>query len=155
MNTSDKFKEITSYQSNSFQEWFRDMEFEDKSSKLYSKELERNMRSKEILNELKPTELTLGEVFNYLKDSVDKSTSMIFYVRDSSGVLCAVGVEWDDVGWFVVAYSTSHPFVWLAGYRVFSASPFENLESSPLDTLTLEKAIELVKKEGYKVIKEL
>ena len=62
MKIKDKFAEICSYQSFYFLEWFGDMKYEQKVSDLYSKRLERYMSDSEILSELKPTELTLGEV---------------------------------------------------------------------------------------------
>lgn len=45
---------------------------------------------------------------------------------------------------------------WCGGYRFLAVRNLETkkLGTGNLDTLTLEKAIELVKKEGYKVIKE-
>lgn len=46
----------------------------------------------------------------------------IFYVRDTSGVLRAVHVGWDDDGWGVGAYSVENAGEWFAGYRVFSAN---------------------------------
>lgn len=44
----------------------------------------------------------------------------IFYVRDISGVLRAVCVSWDGDGWRVGANSTSFPYGWGGGRRVFS-----------------------------------
>ena len=101
MKIKDKFAEICSYQSFYFIEWFGDMKYEQKVSDLYSKRLERYMSDSEILSELKPTELTLGEVFNYLENKANKDCSMIFYCRDKNGVLRAVGVHWRGAwrGW--------------------------------------------------------
>lgn len=47
MKTSKKFEEITSYQSSNFKEWFGDMKYEDKKSKLYSKVLGKYMSDTE------------------------------------------------------------------------------------------------------------
>lgn len=44
----------------------------------------------------------------------------IFYVRDTSGVLCAVSVWWRDVGWRVYTNSVRDPSGWGAEDRVFS-----------------------------------
>ena len=125
MKIKDKFAEICSYQSFYFIEWFGDMKYEQKVSDLYSKRLERYMSDSEILSELKPTELTLGEVFNYLENKANKDCSMIFYCRDKNGELRAVGVYWDDGGWGVYALSVEGPSRWAGGFRVFSRNPFD------------------------------
>ncbi len=44
----------------------------------------------------------------------------IFYVRDSKGVLWAVGVYWDGDGWGVDADSVEIPFEWFVGFLIFS-----------------------------------
>lgn len=46
----------------------------------------------------------------------------IFYVRDTLGVLRAVGVYWVVGGWSVDAYSVENASAWNAGRRVFSAN---------------------------------
>jgi len=155
MKTTEKFKEIASYQGNDFKEWFGDMEFEDNTSKLYSKKLERSMTDSEILAEFKPTELTLGEVFNYLK-TVNKKDWMLFYCKDSAGVLRTVGVGWRDDGWGVDAGSVEDPGRWGDGDQVFSRNSFETLDSvtlSPSDSLTIERAIQICKDAGLVVTK--
>lgn len=130
MKIKDKFKEIVNHQGITFVEWFGDMEYEDKVSELYSKGLEKSMLDDEILSELKPTELTLGEVFNYLKNKVDKSSRMIFYCRDKDSVLRAVGMCWGGGGWRVYAYSVGHPNWWPGGRQVFSRLPFDSVTES-------------------------
>lgn len=125
MKIKDKFKEITSYQGQNFQKLFGDMKYINKVSKLYSKVLEKSMLDSEILSEFKPTELTLGEVFNYLKNIKDNYTSMIFYCRDRDGILRAVFVFWNGVGWFVGADSVGDPLRWFGGNQVFSRNPFD------------------------------
>jgi hypothetical protein len=47
----------------------------------------------------------------------------IFYVRDVDGIMFAVRVFWDDLGWFVDAISVKHPNPWAVGDRVFSRNP--------------------------------
>jgi hypothetical protein len=44
----------------------------------------------------------------------------IFYIKDISGVLRAVGVDWTGDGWGASANFVENPCVWSAGYRVFS-----------------------------------
>lgn len=150
MTIKEKFSEITSYQSSDFVEWFGDMEYQDKQSKLYSKKLERNMLDKEILSEFNPTELNLGEVFNYLNTEAKKEDWMIFYCRDSAGVLCAVGVGWCDDGWRVRADSVERPSRWFDGYQVFSRNSFESQDKSLSPSVTLE-----LSKEEAEVLKKV
>lgn len=138
MTIKEKFSEITSYQSSNFMEWFGDMEYQDKQSKLYSKKLDRDMLDKEILSEFNPTELTLGEVYNYLNTEAKKEDYMIFYCRDNAGVLRAVGVDWSDGGWYVSAGSVGCPDRWRGGYQVFSRNFFDT-QNSPSVTLELSK----------------
>ena len=138
MKIKDKFVGICSYQSPSFIEWFGDMEYEEKVSKLYSKSLERNMSDNEILSKLKPTELTLGEVFDYLKNKADKKNSQfIFYCRNIAGMLRAVHVDWYDDGWYVYADSVEDPSGWDGGYQVFSRNPFDTTPVQPPSSETV------------------
>ena len=132
MTITKQFTKITSYMGNNFKELFGDMKYIPKKSKLYSKKLEKDMLDREILNEFKPTELTLGEVFNYLSEA-KKENWMIFYCKDNTGVLRAVDVSWDHGGWYVFAYSVGRPFRWLAGRQAFSRNSFDTL---PLNNLT-------------------
>lgn len=128
------------------------MEFEEDARPLYSKVLEKDMNGKEILEELKPTEVTLGRMFSYLSQA-DKQDYMIFYIRDESGLLRTVVVDWYGVGWDIFAYSVEDPDVCDVGNRVFSASPFENQTSSLSGSLTLEQAIGICVMNGYEVKK--
>ena len=73
-------------------------------------------------------ETTLTELHDLLKkqangeegDLLTNGYANIFYVKDTSGVLRAVDVHWDDAGWIVAANSVEHPGDWSVGYRVFS-----------------------------------
>lgn len=150
MKTKEKFKTISSYLGDNFKEWFGYMEFEDKKSKLYSKKLEKFMLDSEILSKFNPTELTIDEVFNYLKDDADKKDYMLFYCKDMLGVLRAVSVDWCGDGWDVRADSVEGSSRWLDGSRVFSRNPLGTQTISPSDSLTL--AIETVRKAGHTVI---
>jgi hypothetical protein len=50
------------------------------------------------------------------------SYANIFYVRDTSGVMRAVGVRWGADGWYVGADSVEGPRGWGAGAQVFSSN---------------------------------
>lgn len=73
-------------------------------------------------------ETTLTELYDLLKkqangeegDLLTNGYANIIYVRDISGVLRAVSVAWDGVGWRVYARSVEVPRDWRAGIRVFS-----------------------------------
>ena len=143
-----------SYIGVNFEEWFSGMEVEKESSKLYSKVLGRYMLDKEILEEFKPTEVTLGELDNHL-DSMDKSFLGLFYIKDNGGVLRAVGVLWYGDGWGVDAYSVEDSLEWRAGYQVFSRNPFETQSETfgSSEPQILEQMIEKIKEAGYQVAK--
>jgi hypothetical protein len=156
MKTTKKFESIASYQSTDFKDLFGEMEFEDKKSTLYSKKLEQPLLDKDILEKFKPTELTLGEIFNYLDTTANKGDWMIFYCKDISGVLRAVNVCWYDSGWGVRASSVEGPGEWGGGGQVFSRNPFDTQHSMTLsssDTQTLDEAIRVCKEAGLTVTK--
>lgn len=119
MTVSKQFEKITSYQGPNFTEWFGDMPFKKSSTKLVSKRLSRDMNDKDILAELKPSEVSLGEIYSTLENG-DKSIWYLFYAKDNSGVLRAVRVGWGVYGWHVRASSVGNPVGWDVGYRVFS-----------------------------------
>jgi hypothetical protein len=76
-------------------------------------------------------ETTLSELYDLLKkqakgeageagDLLTNGYANIFYIKDTSSVLRAVGVDWFVVGWSVSAFSVENSFDWNAGGRVFS-----------------------------------
>ena len=79
-------------------------------------------------------ETTLSEMFSLMEkqpngedgDLFTNSYANIFYIKDSSGVLRAVGVGWHDDGWSVYASEVSGPHGWRGGHRVFSRNPLES-----------------------------
>ncbi len=81
-------------------------------------------------------ETTLSEMFSLMEKQkhgedgvlLNNGWANIFYIKDSAGVLRAVYLDWDDVGWYVRAYSVEHSFRWFVGYQVFSRN--SALESS-------------------------
>lgn len=135
-----------------FREHFGSMSFEESKELLVSKTLERSMLDSEILSELKPEEVTLGDVLHGLK-TLDKSGWHIFYVRDAQNALWAVRAGWysDGDGWNVGARSVSDPLRWLAGDQVLSRRFSEPLSSSdPLILRRLESLESWAKSIGYK-----
>ena len=91
--------------------------------------LKKNSLDKPILNELgDKAETTLASIWELLKKQpngeqgtlLTNGCANIFYVRDSKGVLWAVGVDWRGVGWRVSANSVEGPRVWSGGGLVFS-----------------------------------
>ena len=99
MKTSDKFTEITSYQEEKFTELFGEVDFVSKTTQLSSTKLGKYMNNKEIIDELKPTEVTLGEVYSCL-ETLDHSISALFYCRDKNDELNMVSATWKE-GWIV------------------------------------------------------
>jgi len=126
-----------------FKEWFGDMDFKKKKTEpLISQKLPRNMNDSEILAELKPTEVTLDEVYSTLQ-TMDKSWWAIFYVKDVSGVLRTVNANWCGGGWGVGADGVANPGRWGDSSQVFSRNPFgtQSLILSSSDTLSLESRV--------------
>jgi hypothetical protein len=151
-----------SYLSSNFKECFGDMTFTSQETKPEFITLPKYMNDDEILKEYSPNHATLGELSYLLKNNVlDKDGWYIFYVEDQTAVLRAVCVRWFGDGWSVGAGSVECPFGWGDGGQVFSRNSLKSSDSSasmtlsPSDSLTLEKAIEMVKKEGYKIYKEI
>ena len=116
------------------------MKYQRGAAELFSKKLERSMNDKEILSELRPTEISLGEIFHLLTTNANKKEWMIFYCKDISGVLRAVHVFWDDDGWFVYAFSVEYPYDWYGGHRVFSRNSFDSYNP---DTQNLSPSVPL------------
>ena len=105
MKTEDAFKKLKiSYVGNNFKEWFYPLKFDPKNKvkKLISQKLPRAMNDKEILAELKPTEVSMEEIVATLK-TLDHSVWALFYCRDNNSLLRAVRVSWSDDGWCVFA----------------------------------------------------
>lgn len=153
MKTKDKFSEICSYQSSRFKEWFGEMKFEKSTTKLYSMKLPRYMTDQEILEELKPTEVSLGNIFFTLQNA-SKKDWMIFFVRDINGVLRAVGVNWSGDGWSVGARSVGYADGWFAGCLVFSRNSFDTkMTLSPSDPLSLKNRVKKLEDDMEKIRK--
>ena len=97
------------------------------------------MLDKEILAEFKPTEVTTGEIFNFL-ESAGKNEWYIFYSRGKDNVLWAVNAYWSGDDWDVSAYSVEDSNEWDADDCVASRDSFEikTLNSDPLILRRLE-----------------
>lgn len=141
-----------------FQKWFGDIEVKPKKVKeLHFKTLEKFMLDDEILQEFKPTEITLNELADILTgELLGKNDWYIFYIRDNTKTLRAVSAYLDSDGWLLSADAVVNPDRWNGGYRVVSRKPFETKSSdhlalSPSDTLesrvkNLEDEMERIKK---------
>lgn len=139
MKTKEIFKigKEFSYIGSNFENWFGNMLFDmvssEESLSLTSKKLPRCMNDSAILAELKPTEVSLEEMYDILKN-LDHSIWAIFYIKDVDNVVRAVYVRWDDGGWSVEAYGVSDPDGWSVGYQVFSRNwDSYALNSDPLN----------------------
>src|SRR3990167_10179737 len=87
------------YTGGDFRRWFGNMPVKvSKKFKYETRKLEKPMKDKEILEILKPQEISLGDLAYILKD-LDKSGGQsnwcLFYIKDKAGTLRAVGAGWD------------------------------------------------------------
>ena len=122
------------YLGDNFKEWFGGMPVKG-GIKLVSKKLPRSMTDKEILDELKPEEVSLGDVYHILK-TLNYDIWAIFYVKDKDNVLRAVRVYWRGGGWHVRAYPTGNTIEWRDGDQVFSRN-FDSKSFESSDPLKL------------------
>jgi len=141
IDTSRKAKVKISYLGNKFKAQFlgKVEELQSKVTLRYSR-LNKASADEPIIVELggeTKVETTLSNVAALMENQGNGGAGVlftngyanIFYVRDVNGVLCAVGVCWDDGGWCVSAFSVDRPSLWLDGRRVFSRNPSETLVS--------------------------
>ena len=158
MKISTKLKNV-SFTGSNFDSWFGDMEFKEADKKyqpLTSKKLPRYMTGQEILDELKPEEVSLSDVWETIQ-TMSHDTWALFFVRDNTSVLRLVCVVWGGGGWDVSAGETSNAYGWRGDDQVFSRK-FGNLDTlnqtlSHSETLTLESAIKICKENGLTVTK--
>jgi len=133
----DKFKlkknsGICSYLGDNFTNWFLGKIEEPigKQTLRYAK-LRKSSPDSPIISELggeEKAETTLTEVFSLMDKQfsgeegalLTNGWANIFYVKDHSGVLRAVGVDWYDDGWDVGASSLGRPYRWRQGSRFVS-----------------------------------
>jgi len=140
------------YLFDSFKEWFGDELPKPKKVKLKFKTLERDMTDSEILADLQPKKTTLEELSYALNNNLfDKNSYCIGYVKNKSGVLLAIAVDWSADGWSVDAYSVENPSEWGGWRQVFSpeflsdALTTENLPK--IDSNLLNEKINKIKVE--------
>lgn len=116
--------------------------------------LPRAMSDAEIESELKPGLCELGDVLAFLKNPPEGTKdgnwnlfytpAFVVYVRWYSGSSFWSVSTWprDDIRW-------------RGGGRVFSPATDSSSALNSSDTLTLSAAIKMVKKEGYRIFKEI
>lgn len=154
MKALDEFvvgKRSIGYVSSDFKERFGSIEFEKRAMPTFQK-LPRAMSDTTIESELKPGFCELGDVIAFLDnppaDSKDGNWNL-FYTS-----AFVVRVRWGGDEWGVGAWERGGD-AWRAGARVFSPATVGSVtqDSGHSDALTL--AIKLVKKNGYKIFKEI
>lgn len=111
-----------------FKEHFLGMEFEHTPSEFEVTKLKKSMSEDQITKEIKPKEVTLGQLLWFL-DNAEKVTPdakdgyiNLFRMRDRDGALWAVFADFDAGGgyWYADADSVGGPDEWRAGGRVVS-----------------------------------
>lgn len=157
MKSSKEFiegKHNIGYTSSTFNNSFNDVEFKEKPTPTKFQTLLRSMNDEQIESELKPGLCELGDVIAFMDNAPEECKDgnwNLFYLP--SRVVC---VFWHVGAWGVHGWGRGD-YAWDAGIRVFSSETFETGPSRSMnsDTLKLEEAIKIVKKEGYKIIKEI
>lgn len=140
----------------SFKEYFDGMPVR-KGEVLTGTKLPRDMNDEEIPKELKPGEVSLGDVYETLK-TMSHEMWALFYVSDKETVLRAVDVHWLGDGWRVYAGALDGRR-WSADGRVFSRNscppePLNTLAPESLDPLArIAAALESIA-ETYKTVAE-
>ena len=142
-DTDRKAKVKISYLGDNFTEWFLSGsgKTEDPISEqtLRYHKLRKSSVDGPIITELggeAKAETTLSEMFSLMEKQKNGESGPllnngwwnIFYIKDQNGVLHAVGVDWSDDGWRVIALSVELPDRWDDGSQVFSRNSV--LESS-------------------------
>lgn len=150
-DTSSTTKVKIAYLGENFAEWFLSGEgkIEDPISEqtLFGYGLRQPSINGPIITQLggeAKAEVTLYEAFSLMEkqgnaqDGVlwNRGYANIFFVKDQDGVLRAVVVRWDYVGWHVLARSVEDLRGWIGGYRVFS----RNCVLEPSETLAPAQA---------------
>lgn len=154
MKSQDIFKvgkHDIAYVSEDFKKDFHGMEFEEDKTPIYSRKLGKFMMSEEILKEIKPTEVSLGQLYHALKSGgLDKDVfGYLAYVKNKKGVPRLVYVGWDvwldKRGWVWFSYSVDSPYGWYDVRRVFSGNPLAPETSDTLPCPYCGKEIKTTK----------
>ncbi len=131
VDTSKKARVKVAYLGSNFKEWFLEKIEEPiaettlRYAKLLRSEVDAPIRA-EIGSEFEET--ALAQIWSLMERQKNGEAGVllntgyanIFYVKDVNGVLRAVSVYWSDDGWYVYAYSVTHPHRWHDGSLVFS-----------------------------------
>lgn len=138
------------YISSDFKKGFENKDFSEKKIPSFQT-LNRRMTDAQIETELKPGLCELGDVLAFMDNAPEECKDgnwNLFYFS-----AFVVRVFWYGVEWRVYAWDRDD-YEWAAAYRVFSPATVSSDSHVPsLESLTLEKAIQIVKKEGYKIHK--
>lgn len=108
-----------------FSQWFLSMDLKPSVEPLYSKDIDMYMTSEQILKDLKPSEMSLGDIVRVLDDPqrlINNSRLNAFFIRDASGELRIVDVYWLMTGWCVCSRTIENTQRCIVG-RVFSNKP--------------------------------
>jgi hypothetical protein len=141
MTTKQKFSTAPiAWTSSDFQAWFFPMKFNKKAklAKIISQKLPRVMTSQEILAELKPSEISIEELYATLK-TLDHSVLLLAYCKDKDAIPRLVSAYWcgDNAGWSVYAYDASNSSQWDDSRQLFSRDSRSTKTLGSSDTRTL------------------
>jgi len=115
--------------------------------------LPRTMSDEAIESELKPGICTPSDLVAFLDGAPQECKDGKWNIFYFSGFVVSVGWRSRVGGWSVNVWCRDN--VWDGGPRVFSPGAGAlTLGPKSSDTLTLELAIKMVKKEGYRIFKE-
>lgn len=132
-------KNNISWVGSTFRKTFDGARFKKKSfGGLHVQRLPRDMDDTQILKELHPEPVELGDVLAFLEQA-DRSLWFLFYVADAKGTVWVLNAGWDAGGWNLEARSVTYPHGWGGGRVVVSRRFFDTQTKTPCpsDALTL------------------
>lgn len=139
------------YVSSEFKKAFEEKEFDEKKVPSFQT-LGRYMTDAQIEFELKPGLCELGDVLAFIDNAPEECKDGNWNLFYTSAFVVVVG--WGGGGWGVGAWGRGGGGRG-AGGRVFSpATVSSDSNVSSLESLTLEKAMQIVKKAGYRIFEE-
>lgn len=156
LKASDEFvvgKYNVGYVDSDFRDYFYDKSFSTSTVGKFQKLGKYMENADEIERALNPGKCSLGDVLAFLQNPPEGTKDgyyNLFLVGDK-----VVSVFWNSGYGIWYLYSCSRGKGWFDGNRVFSPGLGSQSLNPSESTLTLERAIELVKKEGYKIFKEI
>ena len=130
----------TSYQSDNFKKWFTIDKANPKKIEVTFEVTKKSMTSQEMLDEMKPSILTLNEFAYILKKELKNKTDWyICFVKDKEGITRAVYAGWHEGdGWDVFACGLEYDDQWYAGSQVISRIGKKEESNTSSDTQTLK-----------------